>query len=218
MLNFYKKTKNFLHVHVLMKIYALLYKLDKSRSIWMYYSINDLYTKSSIIKSKLDLNKNPKILELGCGTGILLKPFSCNNNELHGVDINKLNIDTLKLEYPDGNFYNSDCVDFMNKTDLNFDLIIIHGVLGFFTTDVQIKLIEKSLSRLNMGGYLWLGAVQFENSSKPFQTYLMPPSLINNILKDRKDITETIFNEHQLFGILKYCKDQISILLHKNKS
>ena len=89
---------------------------------------------------KKKLNKNSRILDIGCGRakifGSLSKKLKLSNKPI-GIDpINHKDVDKLI------DFRNEDIFKFFKNNQNKFDLILIKQSLHFFDTDKRNKLIE----------------------------------------------------------------------------
>ena len=209
----FKKIINWFHVVLLMKFYLLI---KKDKSVWLSYNDKDLLKKIGIISKLIKFSeKNPKILDLGCGNGIMLKYFLPISKELYGVDLSLSNIlnaqKNLKL-VPKNNLVKINLLKYLESNKQKFDLIIIHGVIGYFEIHQQIEIIKLSLTSLEENGYLFLGGIQFKGDNYVWQTYPMTNGIIDFI----NSLEPKIYNEHELYDIKKYSKNQRTILLKKS--
>ena len=90
------------------------------------YRYNSKYNKPKF--------KNKKILDLGCGDGVMLKYLHDKYKTIsYGVDISKLNIYLCKQKLPKDNFYCQDIIKYLQQCDdESFDFIISYGGIGMF--------------------------------------------------------------------------------------
>ena len=107
---------------------------------------------NSFILKKKKLNKNSKILDIGCGRGKIFASISRKiklNNKPIGVDpVNHKDVDKLI------DFRNEDAFKFF-KFNLNkFDLIMIKQTLHFFNKDKRRRLINICKKNLKKNGVL----------------------------------------------------------------
>lgn len=116
-----------------------------------------IYTNNALgfIKNKrLELikkyiNKTDKILEIGCGSGNLLKELDCDN--IYGIDISSGMVNECKKILPKGKFSVGDAenLHFKNNT---FDKVIISEVL-YYLPDLN-KSINEAFRVLKKDGLL----------------------------------------------------------------
>jgi len=115
------------------------------------YSNNaiDFIKKKRLELIKKDINKNDKIIEIGCGSGNLLKHLECDN--ISGVDISPLMIEECKKILPKGKFLTGDAEKLQFK-DNAFDKVIISEVL-YYLPDLN-KAISEAFRVLKKDGLL----------------------------------------------------------------
>ena len=115
------------------------------------YSNNaiDFIKKKRLELIKKDINKNDKIIEIGCGSGNLLKHLECDN--ISGVDISPLMIEECKKILPKGKFLTGDAENLQFK-DNAFDKVIISEVL-YYLPDLN-KAISEAFRVLKKDGLL----------------------------------------------------------------
>ena len=122
-------------------------------------------TFNNFLRSKVKLNKNSKILDVGCGRANIIsylhKQYKFNNKPI-GLDVvrNK-NIKSNIM------FKKIDAIKYLNKTNNLFDLILIKQTIHFFTKK-QIKILLKlSKNHLNKNGKIMIFSLQTTNNEIP---------------------------------------------------
>ena len=122
-------------------------------------------TFNNFLKSKVKLNKNSKILDVGCGRANIIsylhKQYKFNNKPI-GLDVvrNK-NIKSNIM------FKKIDAIKYLKKTNSLFDLILIKQTIHFFTKK-QIKILLKlSKNHLNKNGKIMIFSLQTTNNEIP---------------------------------------------------
>jgi len=198
-----------------MNLYSLRNFFSKEPgAVWLKLNSSDLENMvSTVVKHKsLDLD-GKNVLDLGCGTGTMLKiAVEKFNSNAFGVDLIRLNIRQAKKNVPSGNFYRGDLIDYLDKGDNKFDLVILYGVIGCFDLRKQRSIVDRILKLLNPGGMLWIGANLYDNFDYKFQTYPVP----NDFYGKYKSMNEIIFEEvieEELFGKHKYEPKQTSVMI-----
>lgn len=98
----------------------------------------------------VDIDKNVKILEIGCNRGLRLQALQkLGFTNLHGLEINKEAFTVAKENFPDINFINSSFEDFLaneNEYDLVFtSYVLIHMNPNFlnYVAKKMIKITKK---------------------------------------------------------------------------
>ena len=120
---------------------------------------------NSFILKKKKLNKNSKILDIGCGRGKIFASISRKiklNNKPIGVDpVNHKDVDKLI------DFRNEDAFEFF-KFNLNkFDLIMIKQTLHFFNKDKKRRLINICKKNLKKNGVLIILSLNTSDNEIP---------------------------------------------------
>lgn len=119
---------------------------------------NDLYQLDiletdylPVLKEKcklfLKMLKGRKILEVGCGTGNLIKLLSSNNFELSGTDYSNDYIINAKKKNPNVDFFQGDLTDpaFWKKHESVYDSVICSEVLEHIEDDLTALRIVHSI-------------------------------------------------------------------------
>ncbi len=153
-------------------------------------------TFNNFLRSKVKLNKNSKILDVGCGRANIIsylhKQYKFNNKPI-GLDVvrNK-NIKSNIM------FKKIDAIKYLKKTNSLFDLILIKQTIHFFTKK-QIKILLKlSKNHLNKNGKIMIFSLQTTNNEIP-SFDIMKLKLNSSLKRD-----EILINE--IKKSLKVCK------------
>ncbi|MDB2514865.1 class I SAM-dependent methyltransferase [Candidatus Pelagibacter bacterium] len=126
-----------------------------------------LYINSfnSFLLKKKKLNKNSKILDIGCGRGGIFGSLSRKlklNNKPIGVDpVTHKDVDKLI------DFRNEDVFKFFKTNHNKFDLIMIKQTLHFFNKDKRKKLIKICKNNLKKNGLLIIFSLNTINNEIP---------------------------------------------------
>ena len=206
--------KNLFHIKIVMNLYSLRnYFTNKPGAVWLNLTGSDLESMVSKIVAYKNLDlRNKNVLDLGCGTGAMLKCVVDNfNSQAFGVDIIRLNIRQAKKHVPSGVFYRGDILEYLDKVDNKFDLVILYGVIGCFNLKQQKSIIDKILDSLNPGGMLWIGANLYDNLDYKFQTYPVPIDFYDTYKTKNGIIFDEVIEE-ELFGKHKYEPKQTSVM------
>ncbi|MBK7231842.1 MAG: class I SAM-dependent methyltransferase [Saprospiraceae bacterium] len=108
--------------------------------------------KIEIIPLLQGLAKNAKIIDLGCGSGSLLKALDENGfTQVFGIDISPEQIQVAKTM----GVHNIKCMDiqsFFEEDKNKYDLILGMDIIEHFTKNELVDLLQKIKNKLNFGG------------------------------------------------------------------
>ena len=82
-----------------------------------------------------------KVLDLGCGTGLVGQAFKMDKNSFIGVDISQKMLDKAALKGVYANLIKADIVDFLQTLKLKFNFIIALDTVEYI--DDFCKIIKK---------------------------------------------------------------------------
>ena len=142
-----------------------------------------IHSFTNFIKTKTQINKNSKILDIGCGRAYIIsflqKKIQFKNKPV-GIDIIKNN--NIKKNII---FNKSDAIKYLKKTDEQFDLILIKQTIHFFSKK-QIKvLLNLAKKKLNKKGQILVFSLASRGNQIPcFKK--MKSKLLQSIKKDEK--------------------------------
>lgn len=129
-----------------MDIHAI-YKASFKEFILRILTLNYFVIKKAI-KKEFSLNKNEKILDLGCGTGILARLFNPQN--YIGIDIDKTLVAYSKKKYPLYEFYEADSSRFISN--IYFDKILVVGLIHHLDRINQKRTLQNINKNLKKNG------------------------------------------------------------------
>jgi cyclopropane fatty-acyl-phospholipid synthase-like methyltransferase len=120
---------------------------------------------ANFLQKKHKINKNSKILDLGCGRGYIIsylhKKIKFNEKPL-GIDIYKnknikKNITFLKLN----------AIKYLKSTNKSFDLILIKQTIHFFSKKQIKELLSLAQKKLNSKGQILIFSLKISNNQIP---------------------------------------------------
>ncbi len=107
-----------------------------------------------------------RVLEIGCGTGLLLFRIAPECQEYYGTDFSKASIQYVQEESKRRNLgniklFHRTAEDFSGFADHSFDCVILNSVIQYFP-DARyfLKVLEKVMKVLKPGGSIFLGDVR----------------------------------------------------------
>jgi len=166
------------------------------------------------ICKKIDISKKDKVLELGCGSGVLGSRLADESDLYIGIDISSQMLKIFFKNNPTKNLINlfqstTNKIPFKNNT---FDIIVLNGVTMYFNKEIlektllEMKRVAKKQSTLFIGeniipeNYFW-EFTWFKNLSKPSQVIAKP------YIKFRKWLA---IKNPKLAGKWKYIHKEVS--------
>ncbi len=186
-----------------------------------------IQTFNKFLLNQVKLDKNSKILDIGCGRGKILANLSSNLrlfNKPIGIDKESHKDKSKKII-----FKKIDALTFVSKTKINFDLILIKQTIHLLKRKQAIKLLSICKNKLNPNGKIIILSLDPKKNEIPAFS-LMKKKLqisLNNdeklfklILKNKfKIITKKFIYDVQILKTkyLQMIKDRyISTLLNFN--
>ena len=175
--------------------------MKKSRKLRNWDNKTWLSSKSYIsefnkfLKTKINLNKNSKILDVGCGRANIIsalqKKYKFKNNPV-GIDVIanknvKKNIVFKKI----------DALKYLKKKR-KYDLILIKQTIHFFTKTKSNNLLNLAKKRLNPNGKILIFSLKTKNNKIPC------------FKKMRKNLEKSLKRDENLFKIIKKNLKKIS--------
>ena len=136
---------------------------------------------NNFLKSKIRFNKNTQILDVGCGIANIIstlqKMYKFNNKAI-GVDIVK-NKDVKKNII----FKEIDAVNFLKKTDVLFDLILIKQTIHFFSKKQIRSLLNLAKKKLDKNGQILIFSLKIKKNEIPCFK-IMKSKLLKSLQRD----------------------------------
>ena len=126
-------------------------------------TLNEKYSKQ--IKSLIGHKKNKRILDVGCGTGLLISNFQSDVNTLIGVDTSEGMLEVFNKKFEDKPNIKSYLIN-LEEEDLSeekFDLII--SSMAFHHLKQPSKMIEKLKTMLTEDGAIAIIDLDLEDGS-----------------------------------------------------
>jgi len=117
------------------------------------------------LKTKIKINKNTYILDLGCGRAniisFLQRKYKFQNRPI-GIDIVKN--ESIKKNII---FKKTDAIKYLKKTDQKFDLILIKQTIHFFSKNKLDSLLDLAKKKLNNRGQILIFSLKTKNNEIP---------------------------------------------------
>ena len=162
---------------------------------------------NNFVLKQLKLNKNSKILDIGCGRGKIIENLSNKLkliNKPVGIDIENHKDRSKKII-----FKKSDAITYIYKTRITFDLILIKQTIHLLQTTQIIKLLSVCKNKLNPGGKIMI--LSLDQDSNEIPTFLRMDKKLKKSLKRDKKIFNLIVKTFQT-TIVKRFNFKVKIL------
>ena len=173
------------------------------------------YIKSfnRFILKQVKLNRNSRILDIGCGRGKILANLSNRLRLLNkpiGLDIENHKDKSKKII-----FKKIDALSYVSKTKITFDLILIKQTIHLLKKNQAIKLLSICKNKLNPNGKIIILSLDLKKNEIPtFQlmnkklniSLKKDEKLFNLILKNQNKIIIKKFVFHVQISKIKYLK------------
>ena len=143
---------------------------------------------NKFLKTKINLNKNSKILDIGCGRANIISALQKNykfKNKPVGIDIVANNDVKKNIE-----FKRIDALKYLKKQD-KYDLILIKQTIHFFSRINLNRLLNLTKKRLNTKGKILIFSLKTKNNKIPC------------FKKMRKNLKKSLKRDEYLFKIIK---------------
>ncbi len=149
-----------------------------------------------------------RVLEIGVGTGVLLRDIAPHCEKYHGMDFSENAIEYIKREIGDGVWY-SDRVSLSVKDadDLSempagaFDVVVINSVVQYFpNTDYLARVLAQASRLLEPGGVIFVGDVRSYPLHRQFRTAIQVSKdpLAADIAQLRLAVSHDLLTEAEL--------------------
>ncbi len=143
---------------------------------------------NKFLKTKINLNKNSKILDIGCGRANIISALQKNykfKNKPVGIDIVANNDVKKNIE-----FKRIDALKYLKKQE-KYDLILIKQTIHFFSRTNLNRLLNLAKKSLNTKGKILIFSLKTKNNKIPcFE-------------KMRKNLKKSLKRDEYLFKIIK---------------
>ena len=145
------------------------------------------YIKSfnNFLLKQVKLNRNSKILDIGCGRGKILGSLSSRlklKNKPIGIDIERHRDRDRRI-----NFKKIDAIKYLKKDKTKFDLILIKQTIHLLKYKEIKKLIYSCKMQLNQNGKILIFSLETSNNEIP-SFLLMKKKLKKSLDRDKKII------------------------------
>ena len=152
---------------------------------------------------QIKLNKNSKILDIGCGRGKILDDLSNKLKLLNkpiGLDIENHKDKSKKII-----FKKIDALSYVSKTTITFDLILIKQTIHLLKKKQAIKLLSICKNKLNPNGKIII--LSLDPNKNEIPTFQLMNKKLNISLKKDEKLFNLILKNQNKFVIKKFTFD-----------
>ena len=178
--------------------------------------LNDRITKLYNRLLKMGLNKNSRILELGCGVGILTRLLNkkIKTGYLESVDLSPASIESVKNNIKRKNNLFLTAADIVNYTPAgkSFDIITLFDVIEHIPVDLHLKLFENISKIMDKNTVLLINIpspqlIKYTRKNNPELLQIIDQEinlneLTNNLIKNNLIIQ--FFENYSIWNYLDY--------------
>jgi len=152
---------------------------------------------------QIKLNKNSRILDIGCGRGKILDDLSKKLKLLNkpiGLDIENHKDKSKKII-----FKKIDALSYVSKTTITFDLILIKQTIHLLKKKQAIKLLSICKNKLNPNGKIII--LSLDPNKNEIPTFQLMNKKLNISLKKDEKLFNLILKNQNKFVIKKFTFD-----------
>ncbi|MCK5522835.1 MAG: amino acid adenylation domain-containing protein [Thiomargarita sp.] len=161
--------------------------------VWATYRIEQLQSL-----------KPERVLEIGCGMGIILLQMAPHTKDYVGTDISHKALDYVAeytKELPQVRLINAPAHDFSSLQTNKFDLCILNSTVQYFPgVDYLLKILDNVINTINPGGCIFIGDVRNLALLKAFhagvQLYKADPLWTKEQVRQKVNLS--VFQESEL--------------------
>ncbi len=159
-----------------------------------------IHSLNSFLLKQVKLDKNSRILDIGCGRGKILGNLSLKLKLLNkpiGLDIENHKDKSKKII-----FKKIDALNFIIKTKITFDLILIKQTIHLLKKEQILKLIMICRKKLNPNGKIIIMSLDPKKNEIP--TFNLMKKKLNVSLEKDKKLFNLIYNNNPQIIIKKF--------------
>ena len=159
-----------------------------------------IHSLNSFLLKQVKLDKNSRILDIGCGRGKILGNLSLKLKLLNkpiGLDIENHKDKSKKII-----FKKIDAISFIFKTKITFDLILIKQTIHLLKKGQILKLLKICRKKLNPNGKIIIMSLDLKKNEIP--TFNLMKKKLNVSLKRDKKLFNLIFRNYPQIMIKKF--------------
>ncbi|BAU12353.1 McnC protein [Leptolyngbya sp. NIES-3755] len=148
--------------------------------------------------------KPKRILEIGCGTGLLLFQLAPQCEKYVATDFSIAALETIQSQLetlPQVELLHRTATDFEGIDPASFEVVILNSIVQYFpTVDYLLQVLEQSIDRLIPGGVLFVGDVRNLRLLRAFHAWMNFNQVDSGIKRDelRQIVDRSQFQDPEL--------------------
>lgn len=132
-------------------------KFNEDKRLTRRHGIVEFTTAMKYMVKYLKKMNNPKILDVGAGTGRYSIELDKLGYDVTAVELVKHNLMHLKKNYPDIKSYQGNAINLMKFKDESFDMVLLFGPMyHLITKNEKIKALEEAKRVVKTGGIIMI--------------------------------------------------------------
>ncbi|WP_394851184.1 amino acid adenylation domain-containing protein [Pendulispora rubella] len=148
-----------------------------------------------------------RVLELGCGTGLLLYRIAPKVEAYVGTDISDVAIERIEQQLPEHGLRDRVTLHLQSADDLSdfspgsFDAVVLNSVVQYFpSVEYLLRVLEKAAALVGPGGCIHVGDVRslplLETFHEELQRHSAPSTMSRELIRQR--VRQRVEAEHEL--------------------
>lgn len=150
--------------------------------------------------------KPRRVLEIGCGTGLLLFQIAPYCGQYIGTDFSAISLQAIeahleRLNLPQVKLLQRVATDFTGLDLASFDVVILNSIVQYFPSQTYlIRVLEGALQRVTQGGVVFVGDVRSLPLLEAFHTWVQFNRAEESLERDqlRQQVERSLFEEPEL--------------------
>jgi amino acid adenylation domain-containing protein len=185
----------------------------------------DEYSQNILAKLKPVLNRDMRVLEIGCASGLSMYKIAPLVKSYHGTDLSGLIIEKNRARLEAENIANIklDCLaahEIDQLAEKNFDLVIMNSVIQSFHGHNYLRQVfGKVISVLNERGYIFVGDVMDQDRKEALTREMVEFKSKNRAknYKTKTDWSNELFVSRRFFTDLSLNRPEITDIAFSDK-
>jgi ubiquinone/menaquinone biosynthesis C-methylase UbiE len=204
------------------KYWSVLYKEDHDKDTFMNYVMRRRkFIVLNLIDKEIGQNKNIKVLDVGCGTGVYINELVKRGFNVHGMDISKemvqkslITVNESKKEQIRLAVGDAESIPFKSN---NFDLIIGVGLLEYLPSEINaLKEFRRLLKPQGILIFTLPNLFKLHNFLDPYFSIKTTFRFLKKKISNKRKLNEIKpqdFDSNENFAIKRYKKSHINKFL-----